>query len=226
MTNTIVIDRRATLTWLAAAMAVLPESAQGSGLASTKWPSVTLAPVMTRGYGTDPDLANPLAPWPLTLTRTELEAATALCDVILPSDGEASAASLVGVPAFINEWVSAPYPVQQRDRRLIVEGLAWIDAESRQRGQKSFADTIPETRIAICDDIAFSAKVKSGYEKPAEFFALMRALTLRSYFSTAEGWLQIGYLGNTPSDGPYPGPTPEAAVHIAKVISGLGLPDV
>lgn len=220
----IVVDRRTTLAWLAACLAVLPESARGSGLDGTPWPAVPLTPVTASGYGVDPDLADPKVPWPLTLTKVELRAATALCDMILPADGDASAASAVGVPSFIDEWVSAPYPVQQVDRTVIVPGLAWIDGESMRRSGKSFADAPQSTRVAICDGIAFKDRVALADAKPAAFFALVRRLTLRAYYSTAEGWEQIGYMGNTPGEGPYPGPTPEAAAHIASVIAGLNLP--
>lgn len=224
MSDGIIIDRRVTLAWLAAALSALPESARGSGLDGTRWPTVTLKPVTSRGYGVDPDLNDPKVPWPLTLTKTELKAATALCDMILPADGKASAASAVGVPAFIDEWVSAPYPDQQVDRKLIVPGLAWIDAETMRRSGKVFAAATPAERAAICDDIAFKARIKPGFEKPAEFFALFRRLTLRAYYATAEGWEQVGYLGNSPGTGPYPGPTPEALAHLKQVIAALGLP--
>jgi len=223
MNNAIIIDRRTTLAWLTAALSALPASAKGSGLDGTKWPDVTLQPVTARGYGVDPDLADPKVPWPLTLTAVELKAAAALCDTILPADGKASAASAVGVPAFIDEWVSAPYPNQQRDRKLIVAGLAWLDAESTRRSGQIFATATSAQRAAICDDIAFKDRVKPGYETPARFFVLMRRLTLRAYYATEEGWAQIGYMGNTPGEGRYPGPTPEALAHLDKIIAKLGL---
>jgi hypothetical protein len=215
------VDRRTTLAWLAAALAI-PEAARGSGLEGTSWPVMNLTPITGPGYGVDPDLLNPKVPWPLTLNKTELRAAAALCDMILPADGEASAASAVGVPAFVDEWISAPYPRQQQDRELIVPGLAWIDAESVRRSGKPFADATPAERAAICDDIAFAAKIAPGFEKPASFFATVRKLTLRAYFSTEEGWAQLGYMGNTPIEGPYPGPTPEAMAHIQQVIARMG----
>jgi hypothetical protein len=214
------VDRRTTLAWLAAALAV-PETARGSGLEGTDWPAVKLTPVTAPGYGVDPDLLNPKVPWPLTLTQAELKAAAALCDMILPADGQYSAASAVGVPAFVDEWISAPYPRQQQDRALIVPGLAWTDAESARRFGKPFADATNGERSAICDDIAFAGRVKPGFEKPAAFFANLRRLTLRAYYSTEEGWAQIGYMGNTPSEGAYPGPTPEAMAHIQRVIATL-----
>lgn len=220
MSAGLAVDRRTTLAWLAAALA-MPESARGTGLEGTRWPAVQLAPVTAPGYGVDPNLHEPAVPWPLTLTEAELAAAAALCDMILPADGPYSAASAVGVPAFIDEWVSAPYPRQQQDRALIVPGLAWIDAESRRRCSRPFAEAPPGERSAICDDIAYAARVKPGFEKPAAFFAIVRQLTLRAYYSTEEGWAQLGYMGNTPSEGPYPGPTPEAMAHIEQAIARM-----
>lgn len=221
MSGGLAVDRRTTLAWLAAALAI-PETARGSGLEGTTWPVVELTPITAPGYGVDPDLLNPKLPWPLTLKQTELKAAAALCDMILPADGQYSAASAVGVPAFVDEWISAPYPRQQQDRELIVAGLVWLDAESVRRSGKAFADATDADRRAICDDIAFSAKVKPGFEKPASFFANVRRLTLKAYYSTEEGWAQLGYMGNTPTEGPYPGPTPEAMAHIQQVIARLG----
>ena len=220
MSGGLVVDRRTTLAWLAAALAI-PEAARGSGLEGTSWPVVELKPVTAPGYGVDPDMLNPTVPWPLTLTKVEQKAAAALCDMILPADGQYSAASAVGVPAFVDEWVSAPYPRQQQDRALIVPGLAWTDAESVRRFGKPFIDAADTERRAICDDIAFADRVKPGFEKPASFFAILRKLTLRAYYSTEEGWAQLGYMGNRPSEGAYPGPTPEAMAHIQKVIATL-----
>ena len=70
---------------------------------------------------------------------------------------------------------------------------------------------------------AFKAKVAPGNEKPAEFFARLRSLTLGAFYTTREGWADIGYMGNTPGTGDYAGPTPEALAHIKGVIEGMGL---
>jgi hypothetical protein len=48
----------------------------------------------------------------------------------LPADANSPAASAVGVPAFIDEWVSAPYPDQQQHRGVIRGGLAWLNTEA------------------------------------------------------------------------------------------------
>ena len=87
---------------------------------------------------TDPDLVNPVVPWDNILTDMEMKTVTALCDVILPQDDISASASSVGVPDFINEWVSAPYPDQERDRQTIRGGLVWLNTESGKRYDSAF----------------------------------------------------------------------------------------
>jgi hypothetical protein len=219
----IAVDRRTTLRWIAASVAAGQLAACGEKFgAKDDW----LAPpeLTAKGYGKDPNLNEPTVPWPLTMTPQELLATAALADLILPAEGEAPSASQVGVPAFINEWVSAPYPDQQKQRALIIPGLAWLDREASKRSGQVFAKLKLDEQKAIADDIAFKGKVKAGHEKPAEFFSRMRSLTMGAYYTTPEGWKVIGYPGNTPvASGPYPGPTPEALAHIKNVIEGKGL---
>jgi hypothetical protein len=219
--NLVMIDRRVTLKWLAGAMAAGQLAACGDGAKGITWAEVEA--IKGKGYGTDPDLINPSVPWPLTMTQAELVAATELADLILPAEGDYPAPSKLGTPAFINEWISAPYPDQHKDRVLIVNGLAWLDEESKVRNGVEFARADSSAQKLLLDDIAFKAKVKPGLEKPAEFFARFRTLTLGAYYTTREGWAEIGYIGNQPGTGDYAGPTPEAAAHIKGVIEGMGL---
>ncbi len=221
MKTLVTIDRRVTLKWLMGALAVGQLAACGDGAKGLSW--AELEAIKATGVGKDPDLINPSVPWPLTLTAAELEIATDLVDLILPAEGDNPAPSKVGVPAFINEWVSAPYPDQHKDRVLIVNGLAWLDEESKVRNGVPFIRAEASAQKLILDDIAFKDKVKAGLEKPAEFFGRARSLTLGAYYTTREGWADIGYIGNQPGTGDYPGPTPEAAAHIKGIIEAMGL---
>jgi hypothetical protein len=217
----VAVDRRTTIKWLMGTLAVGQLAACGDQAKGLSWPE--LAAIQAPGIGKDPNLLDPVVPWPLTMTRAELLAAAALSDIILPAEGDAPAPSAVGVPAFIDEWVSAPYPSQHRDRALIIPGLAWLDRESFVKSNTAFATASPEAQKAILDRIAFKDRVEPGLEKPAEFFGRMRALTMGAYYTTQEGWKDIGYMGNTPITGDYPGPTPEALAHIKGVIESMGL---
>ena len=122
----------------------------------------------------------------------------------------------LGVPAFINEWVSAPYPDQHEDRKLIIPGLAWLDTESKTRNGVIFANADAGAQKLILDDIAFKDKVKPGLEMPAKFFGRMRSLTLGAYYTTREGWKAIGYTGNIPS-AEFAGPSDEILKRIGVI---------
>jgi len=116
--------------------------------------------------------------------------------------------------------------VQQKDRDLILSGLTWLDAESAQRFSKDFRKASDAQRREVFDAIAFKKNIKPGYERPAEFFARWRTLMMSGFYSMPEGIADIGYMGNTPSVGPYPGPTTEALAHLNASLTKLGLKPV
>src|SRR5205085_1135295 len=120
-----------------------------------------------------------------------------LADTILPKDQYGPAASEVGVVDMIDEWISAPYPNQQADRPVILDGLAWLDAESAKRfGGKAFADLPAEQKCAICDDVCYAGAAKPEFKKAAHFFSQFRSLCAGAYYATPAGWKAIGYVGN------------------------------
>lgn len=188
------VSRRQAIQWVMAvtAAAALPRATYGQAS------QVPLSPA-GQGYGFDPKLTKVYKPgdlWPLTFNAGQKQAAIALADVIIPRDDLGPAASEVGVVAFLDEWVSAPYPSQQADRPVILDGLAWIEGESQKRFQKPFAALSVAQQHAICDDIAFAESAKPEFRKPAVFFNRFRALTAAAYYATPEGWKAIGYVGN------------------------------
>ncbi len=163
------------------------------------------------GYGTDPVLAKVYTRgevWPLTFNEAQTRTATALSDVILPADDLGPAASAVGVPEFLDEWVSAPYPDQQADRPVILKGLEWIENESKKRFNKSFADLELTRQHAICDDICDPDKATPEFKEVAGFFLKFRSLAAGGYYCTQEGWKAIGFVGNL-ATATFDGPPPE-----------------
>jgi hypothetical protein len=197
------ISRRQAMQWVmaVAAAAALPRGTFGK--------AANAAPA-ANGYGYDPNLVKVYQPgafWPLTFNAGQHEAAAALADIIIPKDALGPAASEVGVPAFLDEWISAPYPIQEKDRPVIIEGLAWLEGESQKRFKKGFAQLANDQKHAICDDIAFTETAKAPFKKPAMFFDRFRSLCAAAYYATPEGWTAIGYVGNvilTKFDGPPP----------------------
>jgi len=205
------IDRRVTLRWLAVAMASGQLAACGQGAKGLSWPEV--AAVQARGFGKDPDLLNPVRPWPLTLTDAQRLILSRLVDLILPGEGELPAASAVGVPDFIDEWVSAPYPDQAKDRPLLLDGLRWIEEEAQRRHHMTFAELSTEQQTAICETVADAANAELIDVRAAPFFKRFRDLAFGAWCTTPDGMKAIGYVGNMPS-GIFEGPPTEALKHV------------
>lgn len=201
------LSRRESIQWMLAASAALSAS---EGLLTAAAPAVA-----AKGYGPDPSMVKIYQPgdvWPLTLDAAQRDTVRALCDLILPADADSPAASAVGVPDFIDEWISAPYPQQTGDRRTLLDGLVWIEAEAQRRFQQAFAKLSVGDQTALCEDLAL-AKPKPEHKKAAAFFKRFRDLTAGGYYTTPEGMKAIGYVGNVPS-AHFEGPPPEALRHV------------
>lgn len=226
------VDRRTTIKWLAATMAAANTGcATGTRFMGEEIPPATAAGAAPHsspgatgvtGYGTDPDLLNPEVPWPKRMTPEQLELTATLCDLILPEDNRSPAASAVGVPDFIDEWVSAPYQQQRADRDQIFAGLDWLDARSIDQFGKPFSAI--ENRLAV--SMLETVVSKENTQIPASitpFFERFRYLAVGAFYTTDAGSSDIGYLGNVPITGDYPGPSAEAMAHLDVVLDQLGL---
>jgi len=212
------IDRRTTLKWVLAASAALPVLGRRA-LAETPDPSQAKA-VAAQGYGTDPDLLRLYEPgklWPLTLTATQRRTSAALCDLIIPAEGESPGASAVGVVDFLDEWISAPYPAQREDRTTVLAGLEWLDLESGKRFGRDFADLDGSQMTTICDEICFTPEARPELANAAGFFARFRDLTVGGFYTTPEGMRDLKYVGNVALPR-FEGPPPE-------VLRKVGLSD-
>ena len=199
------VDRRSALAWIGVVGAA---AAVGAGV-------VVYGPQMggqrvTRGYGTDPKLAKPeKAPWSRIMIPAQLQTAAILSDFILPASGSAPSASKLGVPDFIDEWASAPYPDQLKDRPIILTGL---NALAPKVLKTSDAD-----RAAALDGLRHSTDPATQ-----KFWKRFRRLTIGAYYTTPEGFKDVGYIGNVarPSD---PGPSPEVKAAVEAQLKKLNL---
>lgn len=191
------IDRRRALAWIGAA------GVAGALAACNRKPEAT---GVAGGYGTDPKLVSPdPAPWPRLLTQAELQTAAILADYILPASGAAPAASALGVPEFIDEWVSAPYPDQLKDRPIIRDGLNAL-----------------APKVLKADNAARTAALGALPAAGDPFFKRFRALTIGAYYTTEAGFRDIGYIGNIARESDR-GPSPEAKAAVERELRKLGL---
>jgi hypothetical protein len=187
------MDRREAVKWMLSALtsaALVDHDAFGQ----------TIAPlVAAKGYGVDPNLLKTYKPgdlWPLVLNARQRRTGAALCDVIIPAEGATPSAAALGVHDFINEWISAPYPTHDRDRTLIVDGLAWMDEEAARRFSVPFHKLSLAQKHAICDDICYEPKAAGQFKSAAAFFRRYRDLTAGGFYTTPAGMKDIGYVGN------------------------------
>ncbi|HEV8599111.1 MAG TPA: gluconate 2-dehydrogenase subunit 3 family protein [Gemmatimonadales bacterium] len=194
------LERRDALKVMGAALAlpVLPQTpAQGPVAQGTPMTSQTQGVKGgPRGGPWDPDMLHPSKNWPRKLSTNELLTLSALCDTIIPADAKSPSASAVGVPAWINEYVSAPYEGQQRDLIRVRGGLAWLNLESTKRFGKGFRLITTAQRTQICDDICYLPKAKPEFQAAARFFDQVRDLTAVGFYTTQEGMRDLGYIGN------------------------------
>ena len=209
------IDRRMALKWIgaaAAAAAIFPHAS-----AQDKLPRPASTAPGGQRIGTDPVLNKNYVPgdlWPLTLTSKQRKAAASLTDLILPPDNPGDKLpSQLGVQEFIDEWISSPYDETAKDRPVITEGLDWLDAEAQRRFQKDFVDLAEPQKCAIADDICGKTAVKKEFKSAQNFFGRFRYLAASGYYTTPQGWKDVGYVGNVPTVN-FDGPTPEALKHL------------
>ena len=189
------MNRRMALRVLAAITA----STQAPAALASAEPALDLARQVSGPAGTltDPDLRAGLVPWPRTLESAELALLKQLCAIILPADERSPSAADLACQDFIDEWVSAPYPRQQRDRKIILAGLNWLDQQATEQNQaETFLQLEPAQQAAILDSICTPASATN--REAAGFFSLLRALVCGAFFTTQAGMDDLQYIGNKP----------------------------
>jgi hypothetical protein len=207
------IDRRTALAWVGVVGAAL---AVGTGV--VVYGPKTGGERVTRGYGTDPKLTKPeKAPWSRIMTREQLQAAAVMADFILPATATAPSAGALGVPDFIDEWVSAPYPDQLKDQPLILNGLNELTWRAKARHGVDFLAATPAQRNEI-----LTALQTGAAGAPHGFFRRFRALVIGAYYTTPAGFKDIGYIGNVPRTAD-PGPSEAVKAHLDRELKKLGL---
>ncbi|MGY4182934.1 hypothetical protein ACVIHH_008225 [Bradyrhizobium sp. USDA 4518] len=170
----------------------LPEEANATGQRIPFKALKTRDAITTAGYGTDPNVITPKAPWDPLLSRHQLKMVAALSDIVLPGTSEFAAPSKIGISNFFNEWLSAPYKTQQSDKDLIFQGLDLLDRESRRLYWVGFLWLSRKRKARVLD-----AVIAMGGDA-RKFFARFRYLLVAGYFTSDMGFAAIGYKGNVP----------------------------
>lgn len=208
------VDRRETLKWLSAMMAstLLPRMARAA--------DVRGAP---RGYGQDPSMTQYDTPWPRLLSRTELKRLAVLSDLIIPGTAAAPAPSALGIPDFLDEWVSAPYPVQRQDREILRPGLKSLDRATVAQAGAPWLKADETARTAVLREFAAPVDAAAGSTaEPRAFFVRVRQLVVSAYYTTASGMRAVGYVGNVALPA-YPAVDGELKAELERRMRELGI---
>jgi len=118
----------------------------------------------------------------------------ALCQTIIPPEGETGGALEAGAP----EWIDLITSENPEYQLALGGGLMWLDSTCNDRYGKAYMDCSPAQQKEVLDLIAYR---KNAVENPAlsqgvEFFACLRNLTTDGFFTSEIGIKYLGYIGN------------------------------
>jgi hypothetical protein len=130
---------------------------------------------------------------PRFFTPAEFRTVGVLADMIIPRDERSGSATEAGVPEFM-DFMMMDRPGNQKWMR---PGLAWIDAQSKTRFGKSFADATVSEREQILNDIAWPARAAATMTDGVTFFSRFRDLTSSGFWSSGMGVKDLRYIGST-----------------------------
>ncbi len=130
---------------------------------------------------------------PRFFTAAEWRTVRVLADLVIPADDRSGSATEAGVPEFI-DFIMAEYPDQQARMR---GGLAWLDAHSRRRFGRPFADGSPAQQTGVLDEVAWPDRAEPAVSQGVAFFNRFRDLVAAGFFSSRIGVEDLRYRGNT-----------------------------
>ena len=119
----------------------------------------------------------------------------ALCDTIIPADGDSAGAVAAGAPEFIDLLTSENKDYQ----KTLGGGIKWLDATCSSRYGKQYIECAAPQQKQILDLIAFrkSADKDNSLVDAVNFFAFLRNFTADGFFTSKIGIKYLGYKGNT-----------------------------
>jgi gluconate 2-dehydrogenase gamma chain len=129
-------------------------------------------------------------------TAKEARTAGVLADDIIPRDAKSGSATEAGVVEYIDFHMSVP-ETDDATRVQMRGGLRWLDTESKRRFGVGYAAAKTDQRHAILDDIAYPDKTTPEFRAGTAFFTRFRDLVGGGFFSSAMGWKDLQYIGNT-----------------------------
>ena len=157
---------------------------------------------------------------PAALDAHQFRTVTRLAELIVPADAGGGSAVDAGAPEFVDLLCSRNPDLL----RIHADGLAWLDAASRQAHGRPFVDAGEAGQRALLDGLvaaergaASSPDLRAGLG----FFHWIRMMTVDAYYTSPIGIADVGFAGNRVLAG-YETP-PDAAAFVSRRADALGL---
>ncbi|MEX2157765.1 MAG: gluconate 2-dehydrogenase subunit 3 family protein [Gemmatimonadales bacterium] len=129
---------------------------------------------------------------PKFFTPHEWQTVRVLVDIVIPRDERSGSATDAGVPEFMDFML-----IERSDGQIPMRGgLAWLDAECRERSGKAFVTAADNERAGVLDDIAWPKRAKPQFSQGVAFFNMFRDLTASGFWSSKMGITDLDYRGN------------------------------
>ncbi len=128
-------------------------------------------------------------------STAETHVLAVLIDIVLPADEYSVSASEAGVMDFLQFIVKDI----EKHQQPLKSGLAWIERKAFDLFEKEFPACSEEEMISLIDLIAYPQEVMPENKAGAQFFNLLRDLTLTGFYTSREGIQDLGYAGNRPN---------------------------
>jgi gluconate 2-dehydrogenase subunit 3-like protein len=118
----------------------------------------------------------------------------ALCETIIPAEGDSGGAIEAGAPEFIDLLTSENPDYQLK----LGGGLMWLDSACSDRYGKVYLECSTEQQKQMLDLIAYrrNALADPGLSQGIDFFSFVRLMTVDGFFTSEIGIKYLGYIGN------------------------------
>ena len=133
---------------------------------------------------------------PKFFTAREWRTVRLLADYVIPRDDRSGSATDAKAPEFV-DFMLLDETTSDAGRLAMRGGLAWLDTACRHRFGTSFVGATDAQRRVVLDDIAWPKKAPPEMSAGVAFFTRFRDAIASAFYSSAMGWKDLQYIGNT-----------------------------
>lgn len=115
-----------------------------------------------------------------------------LAELVIPADEGGPSAASVGAHEFIDLICSKAPEIAM----AYTGGLQWLDGISARRHQAKFVSLSETQQTELLTLVAYKKNETPELAPGIQFFSLARRMIVDGYFTTREGFKDVGFLGN------------------------------